>query len=198
MIKTIKRTCFIVITLILIWGAGFLWFANVVPKTLEPDNQSTDAIVVLTGGSQRIATGLDLLENGQAKQMFISGVDPISGYGSLAQKNKNWPSDAKDKIVLGYDAKDTYGNGLETAEWMHKQKYQSLRLVTSAYHMQRSLLIFHNIMPNIQIIPHPVFQKTIHAKKWWLWKGTTRLIFSEYNKFLLAHLVLISKKLRVT
>ena len=39
------------------------------------DDRPTDAIVVLTGGANRIERGLDLLQRGRAKRLLVSGVD---------------------------------------------------------------------------------------------------------------------------
>ena len=64
---------------VLAWSTGFLWFATSIP--LEPPQpgsaeaeQHTDAIVVLTGGSERLGVGLDLLAAGKARKLFVSGV----------------------------------------------------------------------------------------------------------------------------
>ena len=42
--------------------------------------------------------------------------------------------------MLGREADNTHGNARETAGWMRGEGYRSLRLVTSWYHMRRSLL----------------------------------------------------------
>ena len=58
--------------LFLAWVLGFAWFALLLP--LPAGDQTTDAIVVLTGGPGRIDRGLELLEAGRAKRLLISGV----------------------------------------------------------------------------------------------------------------------------
>ena len=83
---------------------------------------------------------------------------------------------------------NTLGNAIETAEWSRDKNFRSLRLVTSAYHMPRSLIEFKHAMPNIQIIAHPVFPAHVKVDEWWAWSGTAELIASEYTKFLLAWL----------
>jgi uncharacterized SAM-binding protein YcdF (DUF218 family) len=75
---------------------------------------------------------------------------------------------------------------METHEWMARQGYTSLRLVTASYHMQRSLLEFHRAMPAARIVPHPVFPDGFMRDAWWRWPGTLSLIVTEYHKYLAA------------
>ena len=81
---------------------------------------------------------------------------------------------------------DTIENAGETAEWIAENQLTSVRLVTAAYHMPRSLLEFTNVMPDIKIIPHPVFPAHVKQTDWWTWPGTTALMAAEYSKFILA------------
>ena len=60
------------------------------------------------------------------------------------------------------------------------------RLVTANYHMPRSLQEFRAVMPNLTIVPHPVFPAHIRLNDWWRWPGTAILLAGEYNKLLLA------------
>ncbi len=61
-----------------------------------------------------------------------------------------------------------------------------MRLVTAAYHMPRSLLEFRYAMPNVLIIPHPVFPSHVKQDRWWAYPGTAMLLMSEYNKLIFA------------
>ena len=58
---------------LLIWILGFAWFAFLLPQ--PAGKQKTDAVVVLTGGANRIDQGLVVLEEGSAARLLISGVD---------------------------------------------------------------------------------------------------------------------------
>ena len=80
----------------------------------------------------------------------------------------------------------TTGNALETTAWMAALNYKSLRLVTAAYHMPRSLLEFHHAMSGMTLVPHPVFPENVKQARWWAWPGTASLMIGEYNKYLLA------------
>ena len=63
----------ILASLFVFWALGFLWFAVFLPG--PADDIVTDAIVVPTGGQGRIDRGLQLLADGKARQLLVTGVD---------------------------------------------------------------------------------------------------------------------------
>ncbi|HEX3860590.1 MAG TPA: YdcF family protein [Stellaceae bacterium] len=148
--------------------------------------QPTDAIVVLTGGRLRLEAGLSLLADGKAKKLFISGVNQRVDRDELLHVLGPAAERAACCIVLGHEADNTLENALETAGWMREERYRSLRLVTSWYHMRRSLLEFGRVMPQIAIVPHPVFAQHVDPERWWNLHGAALLIVSEYGKYLAA------------
>lgn len=168
-----------------VWGFGLFKFADAIPVAVADATTRTDGIVVLTGGSRRLSEGLDLLSRGLAEKLFVSGVYQGIDVRKLLSIVKPKPEDLETMINIGI-ATNTTGNAEETKDWMGKQQYASLRLVTAAYHMPRSLLEFKNAMPAISLIPHPVFPENVKHNRWWVWPGTASLVISEYNKYLLA------------
>jgi uncharacterized SAM-binding protein YcdF (DUF218 family) len=174
----------LVLAAALIWLGGFLHYAETLPEPAPPTADATDAIVVLTGGADRLDVGLKLLVEDKAKKLFISGVDRATTAEALQQRSGSAPDRFACCVVLGHAAEDTIGNAIETALWMQREKFTSLRLVTASYHMPRSLLLFRQTMPEAAIIPHPVFPAHVHLDDWWRWPGTARLLASEYNKYL--------------
>lgn len=179
--------------LALLWLGGLVWFADTMPSTIDDPDTSTDAIVVLTGGSQRFDSGLDLLVAGKAKKLFVSGVHQGVEIADLLHLAHHAPDAQKVSelaccIVLGHAADSTIGNALETASWMRREGYHSLRLVTAGYHMRRSLFEFARAMPDMKIIANPVFPEQVKQANWWAWPGTAALIVGEYDKYLAARL----------
>ena len=168
------------------WGVGLILYAGDIPSGVADTSTPTDAIVVLTGGSQRVKTGLDLLSEGKARKLFISGVHEDVEIPRLLEVAGASETPLRRRIETGYGAKNTAGNATETEEWMRENGFRSLRLVTASYHMPRSLLEFRHALPEATIIPHPVFPDHVKQDRWWLWPGTARLIIGEYNKFLVA------------
>jgi uncharacterized SAM-binding protein YcdF (DUF218 family) len=186
--------------LALLWVAGLLRFATLIPDRLADDATPTDAVVVLTGGSGRLDAGLDLLVRGTAGKLFVSGVyrgldvqrllqvaRPDRSASSSARGDspaRRDPAGLEARVALG-NAVDTRANARETAAWMRAEGFRSLRLVTGAYHMPRSLLEFRYALPEATVIPHPVFPEHVKAN-WWAWPGTLGLVVGEYSKYLFA------------
>lgn len=167
------------------WGYGLSRFTDSIPAEATDTATPTDAIVVLTGGSGRLTEGFRLLSENRAKKLFISGAYRGVEVGELARMFQHIPRQAERRVGIG-NATNTLGNALETAEWIATEGYSSLRLVTAAYHMPRSLLEFRHAMPEIMVIAHPVFPAHVKRERWWAWPGTASLVISEFNKFLLA------------
>ncbi len=175
------------VALAALWLAGLVWFAATIPEHVADGTTRTDAIVVLTGGASRMATGVALLAGGRADRLFISGVHRgVDVAEILKVTHAGRRPDLATSIVLGYSADDTIGNAAETAAWIAGERLESLRLVTAAYHMRRSLWEFHQAMPGVVIIPHPVFSEAVRARDWWRWPGTAGLLATEYSKYLAA------------
>jgi len=181
------RFAAILVCLALAWGGGLFWFAALIPDKVKDGTTRTDAIVVLTGGSGRLGEGLRLLAGDRARKLFISGVYRGVDVKTLLHLSQRQPGELDARVGIG-DAVNTTGNAQETARWIAEEGFQSLRLVTAAYHMPRSLLEFRYIMPKVKLIPHPVFPGHVKQDQWWAWPGTAALFVSEYNKFLLASL----------
>lgn len=174
--KLLLKLSFVVL---LAWCVGLLWFINSIPSQVDDKTTITDGIVALTGGSSRVPTALKLLKEKKAKKLLITGVGEGINFKNLGINTVN-----ERNITLGYIAKDTRQNAQEAAIWTQLEEFNSIRIVTANYHIPRSTLEFKKTMPDITIIPHPVFPKTVKVKGWWHFPGSAKLIISEYNKFL--------------
>lgn len=182
--RFVWRAIIALLVIIAAWLGGFVWFAERAVVYPDAGQQRTDAIVVLTGGSERLAHGIDLLDQGLADALFISGVH--SGIGIADLPALQTREDLPCCITLGYDAGDTAGNAVETAAWVAEGGIASIRLVTSNYHMPRSLVEFRRLMPDLEIVADPVDPMPVRLDEWYRWPGTTELLFREYNKTLIA------------
>ncbi len=158
---------------LLIYCLGFAWFSIWLPRPL--DLRSTDAIVVLTGGAGRIDRGLSLLQEGAAKKMLISGVDRTVRPHELAVRY-NTPDHLFDCcITLGREAIDTRSNGIETAHWLEKRGYDTVRLITSDWHMRRAAFELREALPNDIVLVYDAVPT----------RPSLAMLFKEYNKYLL-------------
>ncbi len=168
------------------WIGGLVWFVQDIPRETPDNLVPTDAIVVLTGGSGRLPAGIELLAEGHAKKLFVSGVYGGVDVDALLRLSQREPRNLECCINLGYQAGNTNGNAKETERWMVQQGYKSLRLVTANYHMRRSLLEFRRKMPWAVVRPHPVQPGQVKFENWWRSPATARLLISEYTKYLIA------------
>ena len=173
-----------------VWFIGFMGFAAFIPRAVKDTTTKTDAIVVLTGGGDRLAEGFRLLGAGLSPRLLITGVaagvtlpQVIDGMG--ADKGVVASGDLLACCVtLGYEAGNTVGNAVESAAWVRDNQVHSVRLVTANYHMKRSQMEFHRALPGISIIPHPVFPEEIQDEWWFIKPRTLALIGGEYHKFI--------------
>ena len=176
---------------IIIYIAGlflFLWFLGMIVFVWKINHfqtapaQKTDAIIALTGGRNRISEALNLLQTGMADRLFISGVGKDISLENIG-KTQHLNLSQNRKVNIGHQASNTVENAIEASNWIKKNNIHSIRLVTSPYHIARSLLEFREYNPDIQIVLHPVYSENIE-KKWWTSWRTFSLLFKEYNKFL--------------
>jgi uncharacterized SAM-binding protein YcdF (DUF218 family) len=168
------------------WLAGLIWFAEAIPGAVSDNDTVTDAVVVLTGAAGRLRVGVDVLDHKKAQKLFVSGVYRGVDVQQIVRLLRRRKSELDCCMVLGHTADDTRGNAEETARWMAAEKFTSLRLVTSNYHIRRSILEFRRAMPGIRIVAHPTFVPQFKAQGWWNWPGTLQLVVIEYTKYLVA------------
>jgi len=164
--------------------AGFLVFANFAVREAPPVMAAADGIVVLTGPDDRIEEGIRLLRRGLARRMLISGVNPRTRREDLKRLARSGLQQIDSRIDLGYEAQDTTGNADETREWAARWRFQRLIVVTSSYHMPRSLIELGRALPGVALIPHPVVPSRLRDEPWWSHAGTARMLVAEYLKLI--------------
>jgi uncharacterized SAM-binding protein YcdF (DUF218 family) len=165
---------------------GFIWFALAVPDREITTAPKADGIVVLTGGSSRIADGIELLSQKRGGRMLISGVNRKTTVEELVRQTPIHADLYACCIDVGYLAENTIGNAIEARRWVETRNLDSILLVTSAYHMRRAEAEFARQMPDVKIIPFPVISESLALNPWWSSLETTRLLFAEYLKYIVA------------
>ena len=170
---------------LLLWLGAFLRFAGDLPRQVADPVRATDGIVVFTGGATRLDVGLDLLAQGRARRLFISGVNPATTRSAM-QAVAGRAEQFECCVDLGFAAADTVGNAIETAAWAEAAGYRSLRVVTASYHMPRSLVELRRRLPGVELVAHPVFPEHVKLVRWWFWPGTAALLAQEFHKYVFA------------
>ncbi len=174
------------VILAIAFGLGFVLFASTMHRIDGATVAQADGIVVLTGGKSRINEAVRLLAAGKAKRLLISGVHAQTSRRQLARLVPGAKPLFDCCIDLGRAAQDTFGNALEARSWARQNGFHSLIVVTSNYHMRRSLVEFKSAMPHTSLRPHSIRSSNVHLDQWWSDSDTLKLLFSEYMKYLPA------------
>lgn len=165
---------------------GFLTFLLLLPDEVVLEHNA-DGIVVLTGGTSRVTEALELLAAGRGKRLLISGVNPGTTIADIAHQVAGYDRLLNCCVDLDYSAINTLGNAVETRRWATDRGFHSLIVVTSAYHMPRALAEIAHQLPDATLVPFPVVSDKLRVEPWWSNGTTTRLVLSEYFKYLFAH-----------
>ena len=173
-------------SIILMWFAGLILFCDHIRNFQYDNTQKTDAVIVLTGGRNRITEGVRLLNNHLADKLFISGVSHDVTIADIERK-AHLHADEPSKIELGYKATNTIENASEIADWIKKNDIKSVRWVTSNYHIPRSLEELKPYHLSVELIINPVYSDFV-KDDWWKSWGTFKFLAAEYHKFLFVYI----------
>lgn len=165
---------------------GFIVFANSVDRERIEPAHPADGITVLTGGVSRIDEAMKLLSQGKAKRVLITGVNRGTTLEQLKELSSQGDQYFACCVDIDKEARNTIDNATETAQWVTLNQYSSIIVVTSNYHLPRALAELERALPGVALIPYPVVDNNVHVERWWHYPGTTRLLLSEYLKYLPA------------
>jgi uncharacterized SAM-binding protein YcdF (DUF218 family) len=180
------RVLVAVLVVALIWLAGLVAFADRVQRLTPPDPvPKADGIVALTGASDaRIQEAMDLLQAGKGRRVLVSGVNREVTRDQL-RKVANSPGNLYDCCVdLDFDAQNTKGNAQQIADWARGKSFRTLIVVTSDYHMPRSILEIRGAMPEATLIAYPIATPALDTQHWWRSATGARFMTLEYCKYL--------------
>jgi uncharacterized SAM-binding protein YcdF (DUF218 family) len=165
---------------------GFIAFVGSVPPPVSMAPARGDGIVALTGGAERLSDALRLLASGRGRRLLISGVHPETTDRELARAQPDYAAFARCCVDLGRRALNTAGNAVETRRWAERHGFHSLIVVTSGYHMPRTLMELAREMPNVELIPYAVVTDRLREEPWWRDWATAKLLAGEYVKYVAA------------
>ena len=189
---------------------GFLNFVHQVRGTdaaAAASAPKAEAVAVLTGGARRIDVGLELLSEGRAERMLISGVNERTSGAAIADAARGATDESERArlfaccIDLGRDALDTVGNAAEARDWIRERGFSHVLVVTADYHMPRSLLEFRRALADggagevedggegekpVRLTPWPVTTAALQADGWYADPPAIRRMVGEWGKYLSA------------
>ena len=163
--------------ILLLYALGFVFFAVTLVTQACPEVR-TDAIVVITGGSGRIEHAMDALAGGKAKRLLVAGADPLVTKPDLVERLGGRERLLRCCVDLGSESVDTRSNAEEAKRWLDRRDYDSLRLITSDWHMRRAGYEFNRVLGR----DYEIVQDAVRTEP-----GFATL-FAEYNKYVLRRI----------
>ena len=176
--------CFLIFSIF-----GFSRFAsNIQAHQNDPLLNQAEAVVVFTGGKHRIQTAVELLMQRKAKRMLISGVNTSNTEKQVGKSVGIDPQILKCCVDFDYQALDTQGNATYTANWIRKNNFKTVIVVTSDYHLPRGMLELRRALPDIRLEPFAVKYAALQRTNWFTDPQTLKVMITEYSKYLAASL----------
>jgi uncharacterized SAM-binding protein YcdF (DUF218 family) len=175
---------------LLIWDMGR--FSGALEQKAKMDLESlpsVDLIAVLTGGQGRLKEAFRLLESGQGRALLISGTNAPLEDILEANGVVDFPDHLKEDVILDAASQRTFDNAKEIREAVRRLDARSLLVVTSNYHMQRSLELIQEEFskrPRVDVVvyTYPVSSPNFDTASWWKGFSGWRIFISEYVKSL--------------
>lgn len=186
----VRRIIFIVLFLMLLGaaglGLGFILFVERLPMEEAKLDRDADGIVVLTGRASRISDAIELLATKHGKRLLITGVYPTTTAAAIARLVPEHQRVFACCVDLDHSAVNTVGNAIQTRNWVKQNDFKSLIVVTSNYHMPRTMVELAHQLPDVEFIPFPIPPDRVRIESWWTNAATAKLLFAEYLKYLRA------------
>jgi uncharacterized SAM-binding protein YcdF (DUF218 family) len=184
LMRNLLLTCAVLAVLVL--GAGFLLFVSSLERSESEAARKADGIVALTGGAERIPDAIELLWKGYGTRLLITGVNEKTTREEIARQRPDLSEVFGCCVDLDYEALNTIGNAEQTRRWAEQHNFRSLLIVTSTYHMPRTLAELEHVMPGVRLVAHAVVPEHFDVDAWWREPSTARLLATEYVKYVMA------------
>lgn len=162
---------------------GFGVFVASLDRSEKDPARPADAIVALTGGQGRIEDALELLARGFGGRLLITGVNEKTSREAIKRLTPALRSFVECCVDLDYGARNTVGNAAAIRRWVRENGFRSLIVVTSNYHLPRTLAELDDALPGVAKVPHAVIGAR-PGEDWDTSFARGRVILSEYVKFL--------------
>jgi uncharacterized SAM-binding protein YcdF (DUF218 family) len=167
----------------------------------EQSPQKADLIVVLNGrDTERSLAAVDLYNKGYSNLIVMSRGAKQPGSDEFWKRvgdkfnEKIFFQKAIEAMgvpeyafkLIGDGVSSTYDEALATREFLKKNGYKSILLVTSKWHSKRAYLTFRSALKNdgIEIVIQPSRYDAFSPDVWWTNQNDAELVFGEYVKLI--------------
>ena len=166
---------------------GFFYFLDSIKYNNIVVNKNIDSIAILTGGKGRISLGLKLFIEHSNIKLIISGVDKKVSVNSVlpAKLHKN------NSIYIDQVSESTFENALVITDWVKKNKLYNVYVITSYYHMPRSMLLLNNLTEEVNYYSYPVKREKSKNSNFLQETLFNLFLMQEYIKYLLSLVILM-------
>lgn len=166
-------------------------------RNLDKIGTST-VIVCLAGGKGRIPAALSMYSSGRGAALFVAGAGAKMTREMLLRENMSQElaallsEERKQGIIVETQSRNTIENAYAAARFLRANpEITDIVLVTSAYHMRRSLLIFQNaIGKSVLVHPQTAKESTFRRDTWWESFAGFTITLQEWGKLVMAQLFL--------
>jgi len=169
-------------------AADFGIFVRSLATSEQAPSERADAVVALTGGAERIGDAARLLTEGFGRRLLITGVNARTTAEEIAKREPGLKPLLDCCVDLDRRAMNTVGNASETAAWARRNAVGSLVVVTSNWHMPRTLVELRAAAPELRLVPFPVVAASFDPADRHRSLAGFRLLALEYGKFRAAGL----------
>ena len=165
--------CSAIALLLLIEG---IYFYRIIQR--EHAITKADAIVVFNGFRERVEAGYKLAGMGYAPHLIVSPADSYH----LSNYNRKYGLPAAVNILREDKARTTFENAFYSGEIIRKNRFRSIILVTSLYHLPRSLFLCKTVLLG-RDIKVQIYCPPADRGKLWMSSSGRRRIHGEMIRF---------------
>lgn len=182
----------LIISISLFLAPDSLMKCSETPSELEGCG-SADVIITVSGGDTQARTqeAIDLYENGWAPRLIFSGaaLDKSGPSNAAVMREQAIKQGVPEAVItIEEQSETTKENAEKTKDILVDENIHSAIVVTSSYHMKRTLLEFRDRAPNVNFRAHPTSTDSQWSVWWWTTPYGWYLALSEITKIILFYI----------
>jgi len=151
----------------------------------DPLRPSDAAIAISGDGRERVRTASALVTEGDARWLILSGAPP--GQRGAAAELVRYAREyqiADARMLVDASATSTVENAYGSARVMRTHGLRTAIVVTSPYHMRRTIIVFRAIFQpqGLAVRAFPARDSFFEVREWWTRRRDRELVLREYAK----------------